>query len=83
MTMIPHPKIVLNADNYQESEVSYPKRRSVSKIHCIRTVSKIIHKYLKLKKMFKPKVHLLLPKHIAERKTNCRTLYEKHLAAEK
>ncbi len=33
--------------------------------------------------MFKPKIHQLLPKHIAERKTNCRKLYEKHLAVEK
>ncbi|GFU83421.1 retrovirus-related Pol polyprotein from transposon opus [Trichonephila clavipes] len=42
----------------------------------------IKHKYLKLKMMFKPKVHLLLPKHIAERKTNCRKLHENLLAAE-
>ncbi len=35
------------------------------------------------KQMFKPKVNLLLPKHIAERITNCRKLYEKYLAAEK
>ncbi|GFW21540.1 hypothetical protein TNCV_1533631 [Trichonephila clavipes] len=47
------------------------------------TVSKIIDKDLKLKKVFKPKVHLLLPQHIAERKTNCRKLHEKHLVAEK
>ncbi|GFT03859.1 hypothetical protein TNCV_1730491 [Trichonephila clavipes] len=32
--------------------------------------------------MFKLKVHLLLPKHIAERKTNDRKSYEKHQATE-
>ncbi len=32
--------------------------------------------------MFKPEVHLLLPMYIAEMKTNCRKLPEKHLAAE-
>lgn len=32
------------------------------------TVSKIIHKDLKFRMMFKPKSHLLLRKHIAERK---------------
>jgi hypothetical protein len=35
-----------------------------------------------LKKLFKHKVHLLLPKHTAERKANWRKLYDKHLAAE-
>ncbi|GFX20016.1 hypothetical protein TNCV_1435761 [Trichonephila clavipes] len=45
------------------------------------TVNEIIRKDLKLKKMFKPQVHLLLPKYIAERKTNCRKSCEKHLSA--
>ncbi|PRD20506.1 UNVERIFIED_CONTAM: hypothetical protein NCL1_54413 [Trichonephila clavipes] len=46
-------------------------------------VIKIIHKYLKLKQMFQPKLYLLLPKHITERKRNCRKLYEKQLATGK
>ena len=34
--------------------------------------------------MLKPKVHLLLPKHIAgKKKKNCRKLHEKYPAAEK
>ena len=32
------------------------------------TVSKIIHQDLKLIKMFKPKVHVFLPKHLLEEK---------------
>ncbi|GFX34187.1 uncharacterized protein TNCV_2893941 [Trichonephila clavipes] len=46
-------------------------------------VIKIIHKDLKLKQMFQPKLYLLLPKHITERKRNCRKLYEKQLATGK
>ena len=45
-----------------------------------RTINKIIHKDLKLQKKFKSKVHALLPKHVAERRTNCRKLYENYLA---
>ncbi len=41
------------------------------------TVSKVIHKYLQLNTMFKSKVHMLLPKHIAEGQTNFRKLHEK------
>ena len=43
--------------------------------------SKIIHKDLKFKNMFKSNIHLLLPKHIAEKK--CRKFYEKYLVVEK
>ncbi|GFT30079.1 hypothetical protein TNCV_715421 [Trichonephila clavipes] len=47
------------------------------------TVSKIIRKYLRLKRMLKSKIRLILQEHIAPRKTNRRELYEKHLIAEK
>jgi hypothetical protein len=48
-----------------------------------RTINKIINKDLGLKKTKKYNVHRLLPRHIAERRTNCRKLYEKHLSGEK
>ena len=33
--------------------------------------------------MFFPKVYLLLPKHVAEKITNCRKLHGKHLTTDK
>ena len=70
--------------NYKEIKVFDPKRKSsYSKYYFFETrmscgtVSKIIHQDLKLKKMFKPKGHLLWPKHIIERKSKCRNLHEK------
>lgn len=58
-----------------------PNQRSITSKLAIfsNTVSRIIHKNLKLKNMFKIKVHLRLRKHIAERKRNCRKLCERHL----
>lgn len=47
------------------------------------TVHKIIHKDLHLEKRFKSRVHKLLPRHVAERRTNCRKLYEGYLAGDK
>ena len=43
----------------------------------------IIRKDLKLRNCRKGRVHKLLPRHVKERKTNCRKLYEKYLAGEK
>lgn len=47
------------------------------------TVHNIIRKDLQLEKRHKSRVHKLLPRHIAERRTNCRKLYEGYLAADK
>lgn len=47
------------------------------------TVNRIIKKDLNLERRHKAKVHALRPQHIAERKTNCRKLYERHLAGDK
>lgn len=60
-------------------------QRSVAKsIKCaLSTVNKIINSDLSLKKAKKFNVHRLLPKHIADRKTRCRKLYENHLSGEK
>jgi len=44
---------------------------------------KLINKDINLKLAKKSKVHKLSPNHIAERKTNCRRLYENHLAGDK
>src|ERR1700678_118632 len=48
-----------------------------------RTVGRIISQNLGLVKRHKAKVHALLPRHIAERRTNCRKLYERHLSGDK
>lgn len=60
-------------------------QRSVAK--CVNvsqsTVHNIIHKDLRLIRRHKSKVHRLLPRHIHERKTNCRKLYERHLAGDR
>ena len=49
------------------------------------TVNTIIKQDLKLTKRHKSRVHKLLPRHIAERTTNCRKLhvYERYLAGDK
>ena len=47
------------------------------------TVYNIIHKNLRLQRRHKGRVHKLLGRHVQERKTNCRKLYEKYLAGEK
>lgn len=62
-----------------------PSQRTVAKsLKCsVSTVNKMINVDLNLKKSKKCNVHRLLPKHIAERKTRCRILYEKHLSKEK
>lgn len=48
-----------------------------------RTVGRIIKQNLGLVKRHKAKVHKLTSKHIHERKTNCRKLYERHLAGDR
>ena len=48
-----------------------------------KTVSTIINRDLNLEKRHKSWVHKLLPRHIAERRTNSRKLYERHLAGDK
>ena len=48
-----------------------------------RTIFRIIHEDLKLKTRRKTKVHSLNDRHKQIRKTNCRKLYEDHLAADK
>lgn len=47
------------------------------------TVNTIINRDLKLQKRHKSRVHKLFPRHVKERFTNCRKLYERHLAGEK
>jgi len=46
------------------------------------TVHRIIKENLELEKISKPFVHKLSPRHISERKTNARKLYENYLAAD-
>lgn len=62
-----------------------PSQRTVAKsLKCsVSTVNKMINVDLNLKKARKRNVHCLSPKHIAECKTHCRILYEKHLFKEK
>jgi len=47
------------------------------------TVNTIINRDLKLEKRHKSHVHKLLPRHVNERRTNSRKLYERYLAGEK
>jgi transposase len=47
------------------------------------TINKVIHKDLKLVSRKKGRVHKLSDKNKKNRKTNCRKLYEKHLAGDK
>ena len=75
MTAKPHPKTVRTQVNIKKvkslilKENSLTQRSIASKLGMSSgTVMKIIHKDLKLKKMFKPKVHLLLPRHIRKEK---------------
>ena len=45
----------------------------------IATINKIINQDLQLKKTKKHKVHQLLPRHMVQRRTLCRTLHENYL----
>ena len=47
------------------------------------TIHKVIHTDLGLNKRYKTRVHRLLPRHRQNRKTNCRKLYEHHLAGDR
>lgn len=49
----------------------------------VATVNRIIHQDLRLKKFHKARVHALNERHIRERKTNARKLYERHLSGDK
>jgi hypothetical protein len=62
-----------------------PTQKAIaSRVHVSKsTVNRIISQDLKLELRHKAKVHVLRPRHIAERRTNCRRLYERHLAADK
>lgn len=62
-----------------------PSQRTVAKsLKCsVSTVNKMINVDLNLKKAKKRNVHRLSLKYIAERRTRCRILYEKHLSKEK
>lgn len=44
------------------------------------TICNVIRRRLCLRYIHKDRVHSLLPRHIAEHKTNCFKLYERHLA---
>ena len=60
-------------------------QRTVAKsLKCsVSTVNKIINVDLNLKKAKKCNVHRLLPKHVVDRRTRCRKLYENHLSGDK
>lgn len=47
------------------------------------TVNRVIHDDLRLRKRFKARGHALSARHISERKTNARKLYERHLSGDK
>lgn len=49
----------------------------------VHTVNTIINRDLKLQLQHKRRVHKLLASHVRERRTNCRKLYERHLAGDK
>ncbi|KMQ81781.1 transposase, partial [Lasius niger] len=49
----------------------------------LKTVNTIINQDLKLEKLHKSRVHQLLPRHISERRTNSRKLYENYLAGDR
>ncbi|GFW54357.1 hypothetical protein TNCV_3703171 [Trichonephila clavipes] len=90
MTTKPHPKTVRTQATIKKVKSLILKENTQTQKFITSelgipsgTVSKIIHNDFKLKKLFNSKVDLLLQQHIGERKTNCRKLYEKHLAAEK
>lgn len=57
------------------------QRPIASKLEISSATASKIHKDLQLKNTFKPKVHLFMPKHIAERKSNCKKFYKKHTFA--
>lgn len=62
-----------------------PTQKSIAKSldTSVATINKIINQDLQLKKAKKHNVHQLLPRHVAQRKTFCRILYENHLAGDK
>ncbi len=79
--MNPHPKNVRMQVNIKKLKSLILKENPPSQIFILlklgisfETASKIIDKYAQLKKIFKPKVNLLLPESIAEEKTSCRNL---------
>lgn len=61
------------------SQTEMAKRLKVSR----RTVQKIITEDLNLRPRKKPKVHKLLPRHIKNRKSTSRKLYEKYLSGQR
>lgn len=91
MTVKPHPKIVWKQANTKNLK-SLEEKKEDSLTHIFiasklsmspDTVSKIIRKYLKLKKCLNLKFIRLNSFDIAETETNSRKLYGKNLAAEK
>ena len=67
------------SDPNPPSQYEMAKKLMVSQ----RTINKIIHEDLAMVTRRKSKVHKLTEKHMKNRKTNCRKLYENHLAGER
>lgn len=66
----------------KENPASYRHIKSKTSLS-LRTIHKVIHNDLNNVTRKKAKVHKLTAKHKKNRKTNCRKLYENHLAGEK
>lgn len=75
------PSVIQKVKSLVDKEDPPTYDQMMSKFNVSRpTLSKIIHKDLKLQKRKKPKVHRLTTNARKNRKTNCRKLYENHLA---
>jgi len=87
-TIYPRPKRTpefLRKIDRMTKKKNPPSMRSMSKSLgvSVQTVFKAIHKDLKKNVRKKAKVHALKPRHVRNRRTTARKLYERHLAGQK
>lgn len=83
-TKVRTPLIISKVASHVLKENPTPQRTIAKSLNIsIGTVNKIIKSDLKLIKTKKHDVHRLTPKHVSQRKTMCRLLYENYLAGEK
>lgn len=76
--MVKKIKVLANREN----PASYRAMKNKSGLS-LGSIHKVIHQDLGLQTRKKSKVHRLLPRHKKNRKTNCRKLYEQHLAGDR
>lgn len=78
------PEVVAKIRRLVTGENPRTQRSVANTVHVSQaTVHNVIKKDLRLVRRHKSRVHRLLPRHVKERKTNCRKLYERYLARDR